>query len=362
MKKIILLLLTLFIGSFIFVGCEKDSARDTEENDSNNPSLSHYQSGTIKKDESSKSSLVRKSFDLNIPTALLDNRNTASSSVTVSNGSAGNVSASAKTRHDMFVGKDNNRATGTFIWTILEFDGVENNQNMWFEFDDDGTYIVYDFETEDWWWGYYYIDNQMEYIVFDAESEWEEWWKIDNITVIDENTGETDVTCTNKNGIQFKIGSFLNSEWEEEQAYTETEYNDLLLNKTWVLESAYYADNTDTTYEWADDNYYDIIALDFRENNIVYIYDATRENGLILNDSVNAPSTDMYAYSIQLGVLTIDLGDNDLINLNLDFIGDFDENGTNDFFYTSYETEECFEGYLFLEQSVFEDYYYSIEY
>ena len=282
----------------------------------------------------------------------------------------------------MFVSKDDNRATGTYMWTFLEINDESIETNMWFQFEDDGTYIVYDFESDDWWWGYYYIDQAMNYIVFDADeddpdSENASWWRIDNIENISSETGENDVTCTDKEGNTFVIGSFLNDEWEEEEPYTEAEYSEILVGKTWVMESQYsietvYSESySDTSITWAGDDEVLLFALDFKINNEISIYMAEISYGIInteVTDTTDGPTVLEATYTVSsTGIITLNFGEGESSNIQIEYTGNYyGESGDDNYFGSTYSETEAdgtyFEQTFFMEQSLFESEYYSIGY
>ena len=370
MKRIFYLLgIILLASTILFSGCKKD-----EGDDDKIPTSKTIESGSIKKDEDAKGNLQRGSFVLNVPANLQNSKSFTASSITVSNASKANVGDAAQDKHDMFVSKDDNRATGTYMWTFFEFNNESVVDNMWFQFEDDGTYIVYDFDSNDWWWGYYYIDEAMNYIVFDADeddpdSENASWWRIDHIQSISSETGENDVTCTDKEGNTFVIGSFLNNEWEEEEPYTEAEYESILLGKTWVIESTYYESYEDTSSwgAWEDDFY--LTALEFLDNNEVIIYDARFLYEEMVNDSTDSPSISSATYTISSeGILSFDFGDGDTFDMPIDYSGNyFGNSGDDNFFSSSFSEYDDDDGYYYvdyfwMEQSLFESEYYSIGY
>lgn len=343
----------MLVSAMLFLSCEKSTTPD-----GSGPSGgSNTESGTIKKTEDPRSALNRDVFDINIPDAFLGKSATATT-VSVSNGTKSNVSASAKDRHDIFVSKDNNRATGSYIWTIIQMDTMAVESNTWFSFDADGTYIVYDFEEEDWWWGYYYIDTYMQYVIFDANTEYEEWLSISYVAT-NEDTGESTIYCTLSDGTSIVLGSYLVEDWQE-TSYSATEYEDVLIGKTWVNDFMYYESITgESSSSSANDEYFDLIALDFRANNVVYVYSAEVNYGEV-NQTTAVIDTASYSVSAD-GILTY-VEDGESINLMINYTGDYTGNGVEDYFSMGYEDSEGYLEMMFIEQSVFEYEYYSIGY
>lgn len=341
----------MLISATLFLSCEKSTGPS-----GGTPSGSGSESGSVKKTEDPRSTLNRGILNLDIPAAFLSKSITATT-ISASNGTKSNVTATAKDRHDIFVSKDNNRATGSYIWSIAQIAHETIESNTWFSFDADGTYIVYDFEEEDWWWGYYYIDSYMEYVIFDAGTDYEEWLSINYIET-DGETGESEIYCMLSDGTSIILSSYFVEDWEE-TTYSATEYEEFLVGKTWVNNFSYVENiEAESNSTMANDNYFDLFALDFRANNVVYVYSAEINYGQF---SQGTAVVDTGSYSVQNGVLTY-VDDEGSVDLVISSTGDFSGNGEEDYFSMGYQDTDFYLELMFIEQSVFENEFYPIGY
>ena len=159
-------------------------------------------------------------------------------------------------------------------------------------------------------------------------------------------------------GTSIILSSYFVEDWEE-TTYSATEYEEFLVGKTWVNNFSYVENiEAESNSTMANDNYFDLFALDFRANNVVYVYSAEINYGQF---SQGTAVVDTGSYSVQNGVLTY-VDDEGSVDLVISSTGDFSGNGEEDYFSMGYQDTDFYLELMFIEQSVFENEFYPIGY
>ena len=213
------------------VSCKKDD--ETPGNTNNNkredtteePKIEETkfaEGGSVKKEKAPRSEKVSGDTTVNGQTVTspsnLANDDDAQEKLNILTGGGSSTQRLAITNEDL---------SGWFIDAVNGQETFDDQFVIFFELD--GTYIIYDFEFDDWFWGYYYVDKSVSYLVLDPGTQWTEYWSVSTLT--------SDLMIMNDGVDEFKLGKY--SLGIEEEPYTQQEAAPLIQDKVWYMYRTY---------------------------------------------------------------------------------------------------------------------------